>query len=212
MVITHHLGFPRIGIKRDLKWALERYWKGEINQEALMHEGKRIRDFNWNLQLKSGMDFLAVGDFAWYDHVLETSTLLGVIPERFQNENGEYNLDTYFRMARGRAPTGKDTHALEMTKWFDTNYHYMVPEFQENQTFKITNEKLFSEIEEAKLLGNVKPILLGPLSYLWLGKEKENFDKLTLLKKLTNTYTEILTKIRDLGVQWVQIDEPILVL
>ncbi len=212
MVITHHLGFPRIGMKRDLKWALERYWKGEINLETLKEESQRIRECNWNLQLKAGHDFLSVGDFSWYDHVLDTSALLGVIPARFQNEDGKYDVDTYFRMARGRAPTGKDTYALEMTKWFDTNYHYMVPEFSANQQFQITDQKLFSEIEEAKLLGKVKPILLGPLSYLWLGKEKESFDKLTLLDKLVSIYSEILTKIRAAGIEWIQIDEPILVL
>lgn len=212
MVITHHLGFPRIGIKRDLKWALERYWKGEINLTTLQQESKRVREYNWNLQLSAGHDYLTVGDFSWYDHVLDTSALLGVIPARFQNENAKYDADTYFRMARGRAPTGTDTYASEMTKWFDTNYHYMVPEFVANQPFQITDQKLFLEIEEAKLLGKVKPVLLGPLSYLWLGKEKENFDKLTLLDKLIETYREILTKIRDAGVEWVQMDEPILVL
>lgn len=211
MVVAHHLGFPRIGLKRDLKWALENYWKGEISQDALIGEGKRIRHFNWQLQLNAGHDFLTVGDFSWYDHVLDLSALLGVIPQRFQN--GEYDLDTYFRMARGRAPTGKDTHALEMTKWFDTNYHYMVPELHPDTTFAILEQKLFLEITDAKLLGKVKPVILGPLSYLWLGKEKEaSFDKLSLLKNLTKTYKEILTRIRDMGVEWVQIDEPILAL
>jgi len=212
MVIAHHLGFPRIGIKRDLKWELERYWKGEITQEALLSEGKRIRALNWDYQIEAGHDFLSTGDFAWYDQVLNMSTLLGVIPERFMD--GPYNLDTYFRMARGRAPSGKDTYACEMTKWFDTNYHYIVPEFHIDQHFPITDQSLFSEIAEAQKLGKkVKPVLLGPLSYLWLGKTKEkSFDKLSLLQKIKNAYVDILTRIRDLGIEWVQIDEPILVL
>lgn len=213
MPIAHNLGFPRIGLKRDLKWALEQYWKSEIDQESLENEGKRIRAMNWQMQIQAGHDYLSVGDFSWYDHVLDISTLLGVIPERFVTGNEGYDLDTYFRMARGRAPKGKDTYACEMTKWFDTNYHYIVPEFQIDQDFKITNQKLFFEIAEAATLGKkIKPILLGPLTYLWLGKTREaSFDKLKLLKKLQVAYVEILTRLRDQGIEWVQIDEPILV-
>lgn len=214
MVVAHNLGFPRIGLNRDLKWALERYWKSEIDQKNLENEGRQIRLKNWALQTQAGHDFLSVGDFSWYDHVLDLSTLLGVIPSRFLAKNTEYDLNMYFRMARGRAPKGMDAPACEMTKWFDTNYHYIVPEFHAEQEFKITNNKLFLEIAEAQALNKkVKPILLGPLSYLWLGKVKDhNFDKLNLIKKLQKVYVEILIKFRELGVEWVQIDEPILVL
>lgn len=208
MVTTHNLGFPRIGAKRELKRALEAYWKGEIDQHALESAGRLIRFDNWQKQIKANHDFLSVGDFSWYDHVLDHSVLLGVIPERFVTNEETDSLNTYFRIARG-----KDARASEMTKWFDTNYHYIVPEFEKNQRFKISHDKLFTEIEEAQKHGKpVKPILLGPLSYLWLGKAKNNLDKLEFLKNLQATYLEILTKIKALGVQWVQIDEPILVL
>lgn len=214
MATTHNLGFPRIGANRELKRALEAYWKGEISQNDLAAEGQRIRAKNWAQQINANHDYLTVGDFSWYDHVLDTSALVGVIPNRFAAQINEVDIDTYFRMARGRAPSGVDTHACEMTKWFDTNYHYIVPEFNVDQQFKISSTKLFAEINEARQLGKpIKPVLLGPLSYLWLGKAKQaNFDKLCLLEKIKKTYIEILTKLRDLGVEWVQIDEPILVL
>lgn len=214
MAIAHNLGFPRIGFNRELKLAVESYWKGEITLKALLIEGIRIRSNNWERQIKAGSDFLSVGDFSWYDHMLDMSVLLGVVPERFGTQLNEIDIDTYFRMARGRAPTGEDTYACEMTKWFDTNYHYIVPEFKPNQQFKISNTKIFTEIEEAKLLGKkVKPILVGPLSYLWLGKSKTTeFNKLELLDKLREVYLQILQKIQSQGIEWVQIDEPILVL
>jgi 5-methyltetrahydropteroyltriglutamate--homocysteine methyltransferase len=214
MVIAHNLGFPRIGSNRELKLAVERYWKKEITQQELEAEGRKIRADNWQRQILAKQDFLSVGDFSWYDHVLDMSLLLGVVPERFGHQLDEINLDTYFRMARGRAPNGLDAPACEMTKWFDTNYHYIVPEFSENERFRIASNKLFAEIEEAKTFGKkIKPIILGPLSYLWLGKSKDTqMDKLTLLPKLLPVYKQILEKIRQQGVEWVQIDEPILVL
>lgn len=214
MVVTHNLGFPRIGAKRELKWAVERYWKGEIDQNSLAAEGRKIRNNNWQKQINAKHDFLSVGDFSWYDHVLDMSVLLGVIPERFSADSNECDLNTYFRMARGSAPVGTDIHACEMTKWFDTNYHYIVPEFDPEQNFTISSDKLFSEIAEAQQLGHpIKPIILGPLSYLWLGKAKKNdFNKLSLLEKLTCAYNKILEKLQNLGIEWVQIDEPILVL
>lgn len=214
MVISHNLGFPRIGAKRELKFAVERYWKGEINRDILELEGKKIRLDNWTKQINANHDFLSVGDFSWYDHVLDMSVLLGVIPDRFKSKDKNIDIDTYFRMARGRAPSGEDVHACEMTKWFDTNYHYIVPEFEANQCFSINSDKLFSEIREAQTLGrSVKPIILGPISYLWLGKTRENnIDKLTLLENIQQAYIHILEKIKSLGVEWVQIDEPILAL
>lgn len=214
MAIAHNLGFPRIGLNRELKFAVERYWQGEINQQALANEGRKIRFENWERQIKAGQNFLSVGDFSWYDHVLDMTVLLGMVPKRFDAVGKEGEIDTYFRMARGRAPTGKDAPPCEMTKWFDTNYHYLVPEFNDQQSFHLTGSKLFSEITEAKTLGkNIKPILLGPLSYLWLGKTKQTLiDKLSLLAPLQDVYLQILTEIRNQQIEWVQIDEPILVL
>lgn len=215
MVTTHSLGFPRIGVKRELKWALERYWKNEISQNELETECQKIRSSIWTQQIQTGLHFISVGDFSCYDHVLDISLLLGVVPERFAHKMGtNVTLDTYFRMARGRAPTGGDVHACEMTKWFDTNYHYIVPEFEENQPFQISSDKLFNEIIEANKLNHpIKVILLGPLSYLWLGKtKKKNFNKLDLLNRLLKTYQEIFKKLADLGITYVQIDEPILTL
>jgi len=214
MTTIHNLGFPRIGARRELKKCLEAYWREEINQEALLNSGRELQQRHWRLQAQVGMEWIPVGDFSWYDQVLDLSALLGVVPSRFGWSGGEVDLDTYFRMARGRAPRGAPAAACEMTKWFDTNYHYIVPELEKHQTFRISSKRLFNDVEEALTLGyNAKPVLLGPLSYLWLGKTKgSEFDKLTLLEDLVPMYGEILLKLKDLGVQWVQIDEPILAL
>ena len=214
MALAHNLGFPRIGRDRELKKVLESYWKGEIDQTTLHNVGKRLREEHWHIQHEAGIELLPVGDFAWYDHVLTHSLMFGVIPARHQQGKEEISLDTLFAMARGVAnescSCGKQ--AQEMTKWFDTNYHYLVPEFSKNQTFKLSWTALFDEITEAKTLGyQVKPVILGPLTYLWLGKEKEEgFNKVSLLESLLPVYGEVLQKIADLGVDWVQIDEPIL--
>ena len=212
MIQTHNLGFPRIGEQRSLKIALEQYWKGSISAQNLQRTAASLRKRHWKIQDRAGIDYIPVGDFSLYDHVLDTSLMLGVIPERFGWQGGEVNLDTYFRMARGRAPTGLDTSACEMTKWFDTNYHYIVPEFSKEQSFKLTSHKLFDEVSEAQSMGyQVKPVIIGPLSYLWLGKAKgEGFDKLDLLEGLIPVYREILNKLQSQGVEWVQFDEPVL--
>lgn len=214
MSIAHILGFPRLGADREFKKALEAYWKGNLTQDALREVGKALRLRAWNAQKAAGLDFVTAGDFAWYDHVLETSALLGVVPPRFEWTGSEVDLDTFFRMARGVAPTGKATYACEMTKWFDTNYHYIVPEFQKGQHFAVSSPRLFDDVAEAKAAGfPVKAVLLGPLTYLWLGKAKgEDFDRLTLLAELLPVYQQILKKLAALGVEWVQIDEPALVL
>ncbi|HLX53905.1 MAG TPA: 5-methyltetrahydropteroyltriglutamate--homocysteine S-methyltransferase, partial [Aquella sp.] len=187
MAKTHILGFPRIGANRELKKALESYWRGEIGQNVLLTVGREIRQKNWKIQADAGFDFVTVGDFSFYDHILDTSALLGVIPPRYEHNIGkEVDLDTVFTMARGQAPGKKDTTALAMTKWFNTNYHYMVPEFKKDQQFVLSSNKLFNEIKEAVDLGHkVKPVLVGPLTYLWSGKEKEaGFSKLDLLPQL----------------------------
>ncbi|SNY55824.1 methionine synthase (B12-independent) [Arsukibacterium tuosuense] len=212
-MLTHNLGFPRIGRKRELKRALEAYWQGEISQQQLLQKGSDLRRQNWKIQTEAGIDLVAVGDFAWYDHVLATSLLLGVIPERHRADNDTVDLNTLFRIARGRAPKGKPAAASDMTKWFNTNYHYIVPEFSENQTFELTDNFWFEQISEAQQAGvNAKPVLLGPLSYLYLGKSVAGQDKLTLLPQLLKTYQHIFDKLNALGVSWLQLDEPLLAL
>ncbi len=210
----HNLGFPRIGARRELKRAVEAYWKGDISQQELEKTGHELRKRHWQLQADAGLDLIPVGDFSWYDHMLDLSAMLGVVPPRFGWEGGTVDLDTCFRMARGRAPSGKAAAACEMTKWFDTNYHYLVPEFQQEQPFTLSTSKLFDEVAEAQALGySVKPVIPGPLSYLWLGKVKgAEFDRLELLESLLPVYGEILQRLKEQGVEWVQIDEPILVL
>ncbi len=213
-VINHTLGFPRVGLKRELKRAQEDYWAGKIDQTALLETGYQLRVRHWEQQKNAGIDLLPVGDFAWYDQVLTTSLLLGNVPPCHQNEDGTVDLDTLFRVARGRAPTGKPAAAGEMTKWFNTNYHYIVPEFQQGQQFKLSWNQLFDEVDEALKLGHkVKPVVIGPITYLWLGKVKgPTFDRLSLLKDLLPAYQEILSRLAEKGVEWVQIDEPALVL
>jgi len=214
MIKTHNLGFPRIGANRELKHAVEAFWKGDITEVALLECAAKLRAEHWQIQSESGLDLIPVGDFSLYDQVLDTSVMLGCVPERFNHNEQNVSLETYFRMARGRSATGEDVSACEMTKWFDTNYHYIVPEFTQQQHFKLSSDRLFDQVEEALIQGHsVKPIILGPLSYLWLGRVKgDNFNKLDLLEGLLTTYEEILNRLSDLGVEWVQIDEPILVL
>jgi len=215
MAVAHSLGFPRIGADRELKKALEAYWKGDLDEGELRRVGRELRAAHWQLQTDAGIELLPVGDFAWYDQVLTHSLMFGVVPERFRPADGAPTLDTLFAMARGVAKSCCGAgQAQEMTKWFDTNYHYLVPEFTAGQQFKLSWTQLFEEVEEAKALGHaIKPVLIGPLTYLWLGKAKgEAFDKLDLLERLLPVYGEILDRLAEQGVEWVQIDEPILVL
>lgn len=211
---NHTLGFPRIGLDRELKKAQENYWAGKISQEELIAVGKTLRARHWQQQADAGVELLPVGDFAWYDQVLGTSLLLGNVPPRHRNEDGSLDLDTLFRVARGRAPTGKPVAASEMTKWFNTNYHYIVPEFQQGQSFTFAWKELLDEVDEALALGHkIKPVLLGPVTYLWLGKVKgPDFDRLTLLKEILPIYQQVLNALKEKGIEWVQIDEPALVL
>lgn len=216
MALAHNLGFPRIGRDRELKKAQEAYWKGDIDQAALRQVGKELRAEHWRLQHEAGIELLPVGDFAWYDQVLTHSLTFGVIPERFRHANEKPTLDTLFAMARGAVGSSccGGAHAQEMTKWFDTNYHYLVPELTAEQEFSLSWEQLFDEVDEAKALGyQVKPVVIGPLTWLWLAKVKgQAFDKLDLLEKLLPIYGEIFQRLAAQGVEWVQIDEPILVL
>lgn len=179
-----------------------------------MAVGRELRARHWQQQQQAGVDLVPVGDFAWYDHVLTTSLLLGNVPARHQNQDGSIDLDTLFRIGRGRAPTGEPAAAAEMTKWFNTNYHYMVPEFTQGQQFKLGWTQLLDEVDEALALGHkIKPVLLGPVTYLWLGKVKgEQFDRLSLLNDILPVYQQVLAELAKRGIEWVQIDEPALVL
>ncbi|KFX17383.1 5-methyltetrahydropteroyltriglutamate--homocysteine S-methyltransferase [Pectobacterium betavasculorum] len=213
-IVNHTLGFPRVGLRRELKKAQESYWAGNATQEELLTVGRELRARHWQQQKDAGVELLPVGDFAWYDHVLTTSLLLGNVPARHQNEDGSVDLDTLFRIGRGRAPTGQPAAAAEMTKWFNTNYHYMVPEFTKGQQFKLTWTQLLDEVDEALALGHkIKPVLLGPVTYLWLGKVKgDQFDRLSLLQDILPVYQQVLAELAKRDIEWVQIDEPALAL
>ena len=217
MVSTHNLGFPRIGTKRELKFALESYWRGQSAREELESLGKELRQLHWHQQ--SDLDLVPVGDFSFYDQVLDMSFTLGNLPERVQGFHGE-QLDNYFRVARGRSAQSNDDHtqccggvaAGEMTKWFDTNYHYIVPEFTASTKFKLDATRLLQQLSEAKAQNvKAKPVIIGPVTYLAIGKAKDNSDKLALLSQLVKVYVELLETLAAQGVEWVQIDEPILV-
>lgn len=213
MAKIHNLGLPRIGKDRELKKALESFWKGASSADHVENVGQTIRAEN--LALQKALDWVPVNDFSNYDQVLDTSILLGNVPSRYQLLGGT-GLDLYFRMARGRSAcdTGAGCcHAQEMTKWFDTNYHYLVPEFTPNTVFPLNLNKLTNEIAEAKKAGvPVKPVLVGPVTYLNIGKEKAfEGSRLEFLQAIVGAYKKILKELSVLGVEWVQIDEPILV-
>ena len=213
MVLANNLGFPRIGQEREFKFNTEKFWKGELNESQLKESLASLRAKNWQLQKKAGIDLIPSNDFSYYDQVLDLACLLGVVPERYKALfNGQISLELYYSMARGN--TKANLTALEMTKWFDTNYHYLVPEFSANQQFKLSWDKPFAEFTEAKNLGIItKPVLLGPVSFLSLGKEKtENFNRFDLLEDLVKVYAEVLVKLSELGAEWIQIDEPCLVM
>jgi 5-methyltetrahydropteroyltriglutamate--homocysteine methyltransferase len=211
MARIHNLGFPRIGAERELKFAQEQHWKGELGHAELEALGAELRAQNWKRQ--AGLDLVPVGDFAFYDQVLDASFLLGNVPERARAGEGE-PLDAYFRVARGRAAGDKDggVAASEMTKWFDTNYHYIVPELSSQTAFRLDAARLLGQLAEARKAGvPAKPVLIGPVSYLWLGKAKDGSDRLALLPKLLPVYRELLATLAREGVDWVQLDEPALV-
>ncbi|MBL1220659.1 5-methyltetrahydropteroyltriglutamate--homocysteine S-methyltransferase [Chryseobacterium sp. L7] len=214
---THILGYPRIGSKRELKKACEQYWSGKIVLEELLTAGRNICSQNWTIQKEAGIDLIPCNDFSYYDQVLDMSLIVGAIPTRYHEvalKNNSSELDLYFAMARGYQKEGLDITAMEMTKWFDTNYHYIVPEFYKNQQFKLNSNKIFNEFSGAKQAGiNAKPVIIGLVSYLLLGKEKEDgFDKLDLAENLLPVYIEILARLQEQGAEWIQFDEPFLAL
>ncbi len=232
MTQAANLGFPRIGARRELKLATEAYWKGSIDAPALLAAGAELRARHWKLQREKGISVIPSNDFSFYDQVLDMTAALGAIPPRFLTDAstkpthpngsargameeatrgaGHIELDRTFAMARGT----KDAPAMEMTKWFDTNYHYIVPEFHKDQTFKLSSRKAVDEFNEAKALGIVtRPVLIGPVTYLMLGKVKgEEFDPVSLLDTLLPVYGELLGALKSAGAEWVQIDEPVLAL
>jgi len=204
------LGFPRIGARRELKQATEAHWKNELDEAALRRTGAELRAANWRLQRDAGIDVIPSNDFSFYDHVLDTIATVGAVPARFNCSGESVDLRTYFAMARGTA----DAAAMEMTKWFDTNYHYIVPEFVGGQRFALSSTKALDEFREARALGiHTRPVLLGPVTLLSLGKAKEpGVEPLDLLDALVPVYAELLTRLGEAGADWVQIDEPVLVL
>jgi len=216
-MLTHNLGYPRIGSHRELKKACESYWSSRISLAELLEVGRALRWNHWRLQQEADVDFIPCNDFSFYDHVLDLSLMVGAIPPRYRSlldKPDSSKLELYFAMARGYQKDGLDLIAMEMTKWFDTNYHYLVPELTKNQTFSLTSRKVLDEFQEATALGiNAKPVLIGPVSYLLLGKEKgPGFNRLDLLERLLPVYLQILEALEKLGAQYVQLDEPFLAL
>ncbi|MDG6896235.1 5-methyltetrahydropteroyltriglutamate--homocysteine S-methyltransferase [Volucribacter amazonae] len=210
MTTLHFSGFPRVGAKRELKFAQERYWRGEVAEQDLLDIAKALREKNWRHQAEAKADFVAVGDFTFYDHILDLQVATGAIPARFGFDSQQLTLDQYFQLARGN----KTQFAIEMTKWFDTNYHYLVPEFAVDTEFKANPTHYVNQLKEAQAQGHqAKPTIVGPLTFLWLGKEKgSTFDRLSLLNKLIPVYVEILNALANQGATWIQIDEPALAL
>ncbi len=213
MVTTHNLGFPRIGEQRELKFAQEKYWNKDISHAALQEVASTLRQKHW--QDQSSLDLSPVGDFSFYDQVLDTSFLVGNIPKRVRHLSHN-ELDNYFRVARGRAAFDEEeSHCVsagEMTKWFDTNYHYIVPEFDQETSFSLHPEPLLAQLTEARQQQvNIKPVIIGPVTYLWLGKSKDGTDKLALLEQLLPVYATLFQELASAKVEWLQVDEPILV-
>ena len=227
-ILIHNLGYPRVGPTRQLKRALESYWRGTETGDDLQKIASELRRLNWLQQRAAGIDLIPAGDFSFYDHVLDTIAMVGAVPERFGWDGLRTDLPLYFAMARGKT-SGADTqhehrdnahsgsdgvHAMEMTKWFDTNYHYIVPEFRESQTFTLSSTKVIDEFQEALALGiKTKPLLLGPLTFLRLGKiHGTHFDRYRLLPALLDVYGEVLQILAGSGAEWVQLDEPVVAL
>lgn len=219
-VIATNLGYPRIGANRQLKRALEAYWRGEIGQAELRETGRRLRATHWQQQARQGIAHIPSNDFSYYDHVLDAAVLVGAVPRRFARDGEGVDLDTYFAMARGvqekevapGRPAGSGQVAMEMTKWFDTNYHYIVPELHVDQTFRLASSAPADNFAEAKALGiHTRPVLLGPVSLLLLGKAPAgDVRPIELLDRLVPVYGEVLAQLEHAGADWVQIDEPCL--
>jgi 5-methyltetrahydropteroyltriglutamate--homocysteine methyltransferase len=202
---TANLGYPRIGRHRELKFALEEFWRGRLTEDDLLTTAKTLRQRNWQLQRDAGLDVIPSNDFSFYDQVLDALVLVGATPARFGS--GPVTLTRYFQMARN----SNEQTAMEMTKWFDTNYHYLVPEWSDDLSFAPDSSKLLAEFAEAKNLGIVtRPVLIGPITLLLLGKGGDSVDPLALLPRLLDAYRKVLRELVEAGAEWVQIDEPVL--
>ncbi len=214
MTIAHNLGFPAIGALRELKRATESYWSGKVSQADLLKTGAELRARHWRLQQDAGLDLVPCNDFSYYDRVLDACALVGAVPARYGRGGDQVDLDTYFAMARGSQGKGRDVVVMEMTKWFDTNYHYIVPELEPGQTFRLASTKPVDELREARALGvTAKPVLIGPVTFLLLGKSHAaGFNRLSLLDALLPVYGEVLGHLAAQGAQWIQLDEPMLAL
>jgi 5-methyltetrahydropteroyltriglutamate--homocysteine methyltransferase len=218
MALSNIAGFPRIGPNRELKFATEGYWRGETSAEQLAATAREVRHANWKLMTDAGIDLIPSNDFSLYDQVLDMIALVGAVPQRYGHGGGEVDLDTYFAMARGRQADGVDVTAMEMTKWFDTNYHYIVPELGPGTRFALSSTKPFDEYVEAEeALGiSTVPVLIGPVSLLLLAKPgdgvAEDFDRLSLLEPLLGVYGEVIERLAEHGAEWVQLDEPCFVM
>jgi 5-methyltetrahydropteroyltriglutamate--homocysteine methyltransferase len=214
MALSNVAGFPRIGPRRELKFALEGHWAGEVGERELLETARRIRIENWRRMQEAGIDLIPSNDFSLYDHVLDTAVLVGAVPERYGHRGGRVGLETYFAMARGRQADGVDVTAMEMTKWFDTNYHYIVPEVGPETDFELSAEKPFGEHAEAmsELGIDTVPVIVGPVSFLLLAKPEdgapEDFEPMSLLGDLLEVYGEVLERLAEQGATWVQLDEP----
>src|SRR5439155_189392 len=201
MTIAHNLGFPPLGAHRELKRATEGYWSGKVPQAALLQTGAELRAAHWRLQRDAGVDLIPSNDFSYYDRVLDACAMVGAVPTRYGWSGGSFDLDTYFAMARGVQSGGRDVTAMEMTKWFDTNYHYIVPEFEPGQTFRLASTKVVDEFTEAKALGfHTKPVLIGPVTFLLLGKTRAGWvDRLDLVDALLPVYADVLGRLDAAG-------------
>ena len=202
-----------MGPARELKKALERYWSSPNDELPLLQEAARIRALHWKEQAGAGIDVIPSGDFSFYDHMLDAAAMLGAVPERYGTGNGPVTLPAYFAMARGSQAKGRDLPALEMTKWFDTNYHYIVPELAPRQTFRLSFTQVLDHFVEARAKGfPTRPVLPGPVTFLSLAKtSSEKSDPLGFLDAMLPVYEEVLKRLKELGADWVQIDEPVLV-
>lgn len=217
MVYAANLGYPRIGFKRELKSALEKYWSGQMTEEQLIGVGASLKEGSWLFQSKNDLDFIPSNDFSFYDHVLDTIAMVGAVPKRFGWTGGALDLKTYFLMARGIAPVAgqngarTEAQAMEMTKWFNTNYHFIVPELDEIDEFVLSSSKCIDEFRQAKKLGLItRPVLLGPITFLCLAKGMLRQERSKRLDSLLEIYCQILATLKGEGATWVQIDEPCL--
>ena len=205
MVLATNLGFPRIGPHRELKSSLEAYWAGKTSAGELESSAGALREGVWRVHADLGVDHIPSGDFSLYDHVLDTAVLVGAIPERYHDAGPVDPLDRYFAMARGGALGGKSVTALEMTKWFDTNYHYLVPELTAGQRFALSAAKPLNEFRQAAAMGiTTRPIILGPVSFLLLSKHIGNGTNVELLPALCEVYAELLVAIAEAGAFWAR--------